>query len=242
MKHGIASIVLVAGLTAAANAQFTDYGDRASWEGDPLVSGEFLTEDFESFSIDPLQPSSGVILTDWGSIEVIGVDSGTGSPAIAGGTFQGAVFPASGHVEYIFTFDSPIQAFGWDTFGAASGIGIAIDTDEGVADVLDFASGFEDTFLGFTSSEPVSEVRIIAAPSYVGTAVGEIFDADDMVFAGGEPCRADFDGDGQLTIFDFLAFQNAFDAGDLAADFDGDGSLTIFDFLAFQNEFDAGCE
>jgi len=54
-------------------------------------------------------------------------------------------------------------------------------------------------------------------------------------------CRADFDGDGELTIFDFLAFQNAFDAGDLAADFDEDGSLTIFDFLAFQNAFDAGC-
>ncbi|MEO1008872.1 MAG: GC-type dockerin domain-anchored protein [Planctomycetota bacterium] len=54
-------------------------------------------------------------------------------------------------------------------------------------------------------------------------------------------CRADFDGDGELTIFDFLGFQNAFDAGDLAADFDGDGALTIFDFLAFQNEFDAGC-
>ncbi|MEO1009539.1 MAG: GC-type dockerin domain-anchored protein [Planctomycetota bacterium] len=54
-------------------------------------------------------------------------------------------------------------------------------------------------------------------------------------------CPADFDGDGELTIFDFLAFQNAFDAGDLAADFDGDGSLTIFDFLEFQNQFDAGC-
>lgn len=54
-------------------------------------------------------------------------------------------------------------------------------------------------------------------------------------------CRADLDGDGSLTIFDFLAFQNAFDAGDPVADFDGDGSLTIFDFLAFQNEFDAGC-
>ncbi|MEQ9096333.1 MAG: VCBS repeat-containing protein [Phycisphaerales bacterium] len=62
----------------------------------------------------------------------------------------------------------------------------------------------------------------------------------DMVEAS--PCRADFDGDGALTIFDFLAFQNAFDAGDLGADFDGDGSLTLFDFLAFQNEFDAGCE
>jgi hypothetical protein len=57
----------------------------------------------------------------------------------------------------------------------------------------------------------------------------------------GEGCPADFDGDGALTIFDFLAFQNAFDAGDPAADFDGDGALTIFDFLAFQNRFDAGC-
>ncbi|MFI4882046.1 MAG: GC-type dockerin domain-anchored protein [Phycisphaerales bacterium JB064] len=55
------------------------------------------------------------------------------------------------------------------------------------------------------------------------------------------PCAADLDGDGELTIFDFLAFQNLFDAGDPAADFDGDGELTIFDFLAFQNAFDAGC-
>ncbi len=55
-------------------------------------------------------------------------------------------------------------------------------------------------------------------------------------------CRADIDGDGALTIFDFLAFQNLFDAGDAAADFDGDGQFTLFDFLEFQNEFDAGCE
>ena len=55
-------------------------------------------------------------------------------------------------------------------------------------------------------------------------------------------CYADFDGDGELTIFDFLAFQNAFDAGDATADCDGDGSLTLFDFLCFQNEFDAGCD
>ncbi|UYV12031.1 MAG: hypothetical protein NCW75_12090 [Phycisphaera sp.] len=54
-------------------------------------------------------------------------------------------------------------------------------------------------------------------------------------------CRADLDGDGELTLFDFLAFQNAFDMGDLIADFDGDGELTLFDFLAFQNAFAAGC-
>jgi hypothetical protein len=54
-------------------------------------------------------------------------------------------------------------------------------------------------------------------------------------------CPADLDGDGQLTVFDFLEFQNLFASGDLAADFDGDGSLTLFDFLEFQNQFDAGC-
>ena len=64
----------------------------------------------------------------------------------------------------------------------------------------------------------------------------------DAGFVGGSSCRADCDGDGNLTIFDFLCYQNLFASGDLAADFDGDRRLTIFDFLAFQNEFDAGCE
>ncbi len=59
---------------------------------------------------------------------------------------------------------------------------------------------------------------------------------------GTTPCRVDLDGDGALTIFDFLSFSNLFDSGDLAADFDGDGALTIFDFLTFSNEFDAGCD
>ena len=56
-----------------------------------------------------------------------------------------------------------------------------------------------------------------------------------------DACPADLDGDGSLTLFDFLEFQNLFDAGDPIADFDGDGSLTLFDFLAFQNAFDDGC-
>ncbi|MFI4917099.1 MAG: PQQ-dependent sugar dehydrogenase [Phycisphaerales bacterium JB060] len=54
-------------------------------------------------------------------------------------------------------------------------------------------------------------------------------------------CLADLDGDGELTVFDFLEFQNLFDMGDPLADFDGDGELTLFDFLAFQNAFGAGC-
>ncbi|MGD1916141.1 MAG: GC-type dockerin domain-anchored protein [Phycisphaerales bacterium] len=58
---------------------------------------------------------------------------------------------------------------------------------------------------------------------------------------GATPCPADLDGDGELTIFDFLAFQIFFDTMDPRADFDGDGDFTIFDFLAFQTAFDVGC-
>jgi len=47
----------------------------------------------------------------------------------------------------------------------------------------------------------------------------------------------DFDQDGDLTILDFVAFQNAFMAGDEDADFDKDGKLTILDFVLFQNAF-----
>ncbi|MEQ9095840.1 MAG: peroxidase family protein [Phycisphaerales bacterium] len=72
------------------------------------------------------------------------------------------------------------------------------------------------------------------------TSIGdEILDNAFMAPVG---CPADLDEDGTLTIFDFLAFQTFFDAGDLKADFNDDGVLDIFDFLVFQNAFDAGCD
>lgn len=69
--------------------------------------------------------------------------------------------------------------------------------------------------------------------------------ADLTLAARGEAssaCPADCDGDGSLSLFDFLCFQNLFAAGDPGADCDGDGSLSLFDFLCFQNAFAAGCE
>jgi len=54
-------------------------------------------------------------------------------------------------------------------------------------------------------------------------------------------CYADFNADGVLDLFDFLAFVNAFNAGQPAADCDGDQGLTLFDFLCFVNAFNAGC-
>ncbi len=57
----------------------------------------------------------------------------------------------------------------------------------------------------------------------------------------GSPCYADFDRNGQLDVFDFLAFLTAFDRRDFRADCDGCGELSIFDFICFQNAFVAGC-
>jgi len=54
-------------------------------------------------------------------------------------------------------------------------------------------------------------------------------------------CPADFNGDGELNILDFVDLQNAFVNGDEAADIDGDGELTILDFIAYQGLFQAGC-
>jgi hypothetical protein len=79
----------------------------------------------------------------------------------------------------------------------------------------------------------------IGAPSEAidGRRIGAVYSFDLSCF----DCPADVDGDGLLTVFDFLTYLNLFQDGDALADFDGDGELTIFDFLAFQTAFDAGC-
>ena len=94
---------------------------------------------------------------------------------------------------------------------------------------------WQPAFIGFggLQYEPLVTIdgRLASAPML-------LFGDDGL----GEPCRADLDGDGVLTLFDFLQFQNLFASGDPAADFDGDGVLTLFDFLEFQNAFAEGCQ
>ena len=105
--------------------------------------------------------------------------------------------------------------------------------------------------LRIAAGEPIQFVPIILETDMVGTIEADLRIATNdpdrtetivrlraNVIGG---CRADLDGDGDLTLFDFLVFQNLFATGDLRADFDGDGQLTLFDFLAFQNEFAIGC-
>ncbi len=98
-----------------------------------------------------------------------------------------------------------------------------------------FLSGDGPTKIGCVSG--VFGLRVNVAVFSPDTRSIELLKVSDLCHG----CPADLDGDGALTIFDFLEFQNLFDLQDPQADFDGDGELTIFDFLAFQNAFDAGC-
>ena len=61
-----------------------------------------------------------------------------------------------------------------------------------------------------------------------------VCDGDDLYTYGD---RADLDGDGARTFFDFLEFQSLFSTQDPRADFDLDEQLTFFDFLEFQSAF-----
>ena len=57
----------------------------------------------------------------------------------------------------------------------------------------------------------------------------------------GEYCRIDMDRNCTTDLFDFLSFLSRFDQRDPRADFDGDGEFTLFDYLAFQSAFADGC-
>ncbi|UYV12340.1 MAG: hypothetical protein NCW75_13695 [Phycisphaera sp.] len=119
-----------------------------------------------------------------------------------------------------------------DSMTAAAG-GAVVGTHDfaGGDGAIIVANGDNTLFNGFDYDSMVdAEVRALVAAQL------------GWIPKPGDDCFADCDGDGSLTLFDFLCFQNQFDAGDLAADCDGDGILTLFDFLCFQNEFDAGCD
>lgn len=54
-------------------------------------------------------------------------------------------------------------------------------------------------------------------------------------------CAADFNGDAEVDTRDFVAFLNAWTAGDAAADIDGHGLVDTRDVIAYLGLWTAGC-
>jgi hypothetical protein len=186
MKKAIVTLLVLGGFAVAANAAFTPYADQGAWE-QALVDAGYtpITETFDGITILNMQPSGGFydVNGDFG-IRVEGTDSGNADDAfIDGGSFHGEIFPDADHTAYTHSFSAPIVAFGQFYDGAASGLGIQIQTSEGTVDIFDYYTGFADGFLGFISDVPVSSVSIIGSDANGGSAVGEIYDAPDASYA-----------------------------------------------------------
>jgi hypothetical protein len=81
-------------------------------------------------------------------------------------------------------------------------------------------------------------IQELVVPDLVDLVGGPLGAEFDLSRAG---CYPDFNGDGTLDLFDFLAYVNDFNASDPNADCTGDGLFDLFDFLCFVNAFNAGC-
>jgi hypothetical protein len=186
MKTGAIVGACALGLIAtAAHADFTAYGDQAAWEADLISMGYTpFTETFDGLTIPDMQPGGGPypINADF-SIDITGAVGAFNDAFIENGEFHGEIFPATRHVSYVHQFNAPIVAFGQFYDGAASGLGIQIQTSEGSVDIFDFYTGFEDGFMGFISTVPVTVVEIVGSDANGGTAVGEIYEALDASYA-----------------------------------------------------------
>ena len=122
-------------------------------------------------------------------------------------------------------------------------------------------NGFVFTFTGLAS--PIASATLDSGSTLIPFALTSSEDAIFLNYQGlgvigpgstivnvtfDQGCYPDCDtstGPGVLDIFDFLCFQNRYDAGaPYACDCDtttGPANCDIFDFLCFQNAFDAGC-
>ena len=232
---------------AALDFPMGDDAYVAKWDGEawsPVGQGMAVTAGFNDPDVFDLEVFDGELYAA-GRFQVVDGQAGTfGIVRWDGGSWVsvgGGVDPATDN-DAVYTLDVYD-----DGSGPALFIGGQVASIGGVA-VSNFAK-----WDGQEWSAPAAG-GMDANVLELTTIDGDLYAGGNFLLAGGAPaqrvarlacdgsaCYADLDGDGELTLFDFLAFQNAFDAGDTVADCDGDGDLTLFDFLCFQNAFDAGC-
>jgi|GEM_PF-3291445 len=67
------------------------------------------------------------------------------------------------------------------------------------------------------------------------------YEATRVLLSIGDPCIADFNGDGIVNTQDVIRFLNAWASGNSTADINGDGVVNSLDFIAYLNLWVAGC-
>ncbi|MEO1007397.1 MAG: GC-type dockerin domain-anchored protein [Planctomycetota bacterium] len=192
-----------------------------------VVGGSVTPRDFDPFS-NPIRPA---IWRRGSGLEVLGTPPGapfpTGNDMVQGISERGLIAVGTTSVS---AAGSPFSATVWLPDGSVRTVADWLIDDFGLVEVGDWRGLLEATAIS-------DDGTVIVGYGINPLGIKEAWRAEVPSFL----CRVDMDGDGEATLFDFLAFQNLFDVEDPRADFDGDGRYTLFDFLAFQTEFDVGC-
>ncbi len=133
-----------------------------------------------------------------------------------------------------------VNSAGWAVGTASSAFAIPFLYDGTqtyrLADLLPAGTGWDLATNTSSAALGISENGIIVGTGVLGGQVR----AFAMVPAG-EPCAADFDGNGTREVPDIFAFLSAWFAGDASAEFDGAPGITVPDIFAFLSEWFAGC-
>ncbi len=218
--------------------------DRASFEpgsdavleilGDFNGDGNFGAEDARYFA-DGLAMDTGT-----GNLDRVAGFEAVDDASTSGNFFgtvigDGSIAYESGWSRFDVSNVDGLTTPGWAPTAGADGFVDAFDRDYIAAQIAAVSDGEANW------SDINEAVLFDLSADVTGDLIVNQDDLDAIDAILGADCPADFDGNGVLDLFDFLAFSNAFDAGDPAADFDGNGVLDLFDFLAFSNAFDAGC-
>lgn len=98
----------------------------------------------------------------------------------------------------------------------------------------------DDPRIGAYLEQAASGMRTDGAhfTSFGNKVIAEAWLEQIRILASGPCAIADYDQDGQVTVFDLLVFQTDWEARSPRADLDGDGLFLIFDFLFLLNAID----
>lgn len=237
-----------------ASGELTEIGVIAGDNRSMVVAGEHLLVGASDGIIRRVEIATGAVVETYPIVEGLGL----GLPAMAiegttvwaadgkNGIYKGTV---TGSFEKIGSYS------GFSPTGmAVSGDALFISTVDGLHKLDKVDASFIAKFDVEVNGE---DVEAHGGEVLLGTFHAGVFRVDPAtgavlgVFAEAQPieslavaegtCIADFDGDGDLDINDFIALRSAFVAGDLRADINGDGKLDINDFIVFQAAFRRGC-
>ncbi len=154
-------------IASSANAVFTIYTDRPSWE--TAVSGVYWEEDFQDLTLHPY---------------IVSITPSTSSYAgISGGVWEDKIDDTQGISTITFAWS--INAFGgnWDLRPTGLGTGIAVHVDGTSTYVGDIPNTYAGEFWGFVSDTYFTSIVLDEGHLKGPLAIREAYELDNMVWA-----------------------------------------------------------